>query len=526
MRLRRPIALSLAALALVLADAPRALSAPSAAFRRTDATPDAMVDAALARATAPGATEHALAASLAVMVALANRAANGHVEQALARVASTSAAAPDLRAEASLMGRMISGSEGTEAGARANHALGMVEAVSVLGPFRDTGGGLLAHDGPEAEKVPFETSARYAWGSYDVAWREVPRAFAQATGIPLDVFIHPRKESCSWVAAALDVSRAQPIVVRAASTGQVRLVFDGTELARDEAVHSSLRFDRLAVRVDATAGRHLLAAKVCSGALDDDGQVRLRVTDDAGAWPEGVTEAPWSSGGLRPGHKFSAHPQTTVLSQSMAKSDGDIDSRLDVAVLRTLGGADDLRSPRAPGLLASIAEGGVDADGLATAGSIAPIGANRTAWLNRAREKGDAGTRAFAERRLVERHVQAGMADWGMATLQGAKIDQEKDAEAVLLTSQVELALGTDALRVRALHRLESIARSLGDATPDAILQALARTAEGLEPGAALGALETLAARGEWGPDEVRVSLRFAARRPPSRSQNAHSAAG
>ncbi len=72
----------------------------------------------------------------------------------------------------------------------------------------------------------------------------------------------------------------------------------------------------------------------------------------------------------------------------------------------------------------------------------------------------DARTHAFVERRLVERHVEAGLADWAIAALRGAKIDAASDAEAVLLASQVERALGTDALRVRAMHRLEAASRA------------------------------------------------------------------
>jgi hypothetical protein len=522
--------LPLASLAFLLADAPRALgnapasaappaSATSAAtaatastaasLRRTDATPDAMIDDALARAVAPGADEHAQAASLVVMAALADRGAEGHGQDAIARVASNASTAPDLKTEASLLARMLAADEGTEAGARADHALGLVEAVSVLGPFRDTGGGFEAHDGPEGDAAPFDTSARYSWGSYDVAWREVPRAFAQATGVPLDVFVFPRKESCSWVATALESAKAQPVVLRAASAGQVRLVLDGHEIARDDAVNASLRLDRLAVKVDLSAGRHLFAAKVCTGALDDDGEVRLRVTNDAGAWPEGVTETAWSGPGLHGAKKPAAHPPThaltTVLARSIAKPEGDVDRRLDAAVLRTLGGADDLRSPRAPGLLAALGDSGLPPDGLALAGWIAPIGSNRTAWLNRARAQGDAGTRAFAERRLVERHVRASMGDWAMATLRGAKIDQAKDAEAALLTAQVELALGTDALRAGALHRLEATVRATGDRTPDAVIAQLAHSAEGVAPDVALAMREALTKRGDWGADRVRM---------------------
>jgi hypothetical protein len=506
LRPRRPFALSLAALALVLIGAPGARSAPADALRWTDATPDAMVDDALRRALASSTTEHGQVAALAALIALAPRASAGQAEQRLTRIASTASVPAEVRAEAALQARMLASDSGTEAGARADHAMGVVQALSILGPFRDTGGGLDAHDGPEGEKILFDAAGRYSWGSYDVAWRDVPRAFLTATGVPLDVFVFPRKESCTWLASALDVARPRSLVLHAASSGQLRLVFDGVDVARDEAVNDSLRFDRLASRVDAAAGKHLLAAKVCSGALDDDGELRLRVTDEDGRWPEGVTETAWTVNGASGViHRTTAHAMTTAMGRAIARTDGDVDTHLDAAILRTLGGADDLRSPRAPGILVALAEGPLDADRTAMVGWIAPSGANRGAWLERARDRGDAATRAFAQRRLVERHVQAGLADWAMAAVRGARLDEATDAEAALLASQVELALGTDALRVRALHRLEAVSRTRGEAAPDVVLQLLAHTAEGLSPSVERAAREQLTRRGEWGADRVRV---------------------
>ena len=48
------------------------------------------------------------------------------------------------------MARSLSGDEGSEVAAREDAKLGVVDALALLGPFRDTGGGLDAHDGPEA----------------------------------------------------------------------------------------------------------------------------------------------------------------------------------------------------------------------------------------------------------------------------------------------------------------------------------------------------------------------------------------
>ncbi len=520
MALRRTLALPLACLTVLVADARVSLGDPPSAHgasgdavvpsppRWTDVTPDARVSVARLRALANAREEHAVLAALAVLDAVAPRATEGAAEAALAQVADAARAAslaPDVRADALLLSRAMAADEGIDAGVTADHALGVVTTQSILGPFRDTGGGLDAHDGPEGKPgPPFSPTARYSWGTVEVAWREVPRGFAQASGTPLDLFVFPRKESCAWVATHLSFASKQSVNVYAASTGQVRLVFDGADVARDEDVHESLRFDRVAGKVDAEAGDHLLAAKVCTGALDDDGQVRLRVTDDAGQWPAAVTESA-NLAGAASTKKPVVHPVTTALARAIGKPGGDVDARLDASILRTLGGADDLRSPRAPGLLAALADGELDADRLAMAAWIAPSGANRTAWLNRARERGDDRTKGFAARRLVERHLDAHLADWAHAALAGSQIDRARDGEAALLSAQVDIALGVDSLRIAAMRRLEAVARAAPKTVPLAVLDSLASLAESIAPSVAAWARDRLVERGERGAERVRV---------------------
>ncbi len=506
----RSLALSAVAAALVLSDTRAAFStAPAPALRWTDETPDSMVEDAAVRGTSPNAGARAQLAALATVEALSDRASWGVPQKAAERIGTTGDA--DVRGEAALLARSLSGDEGSEASAEEDAKLGVVDALAILGPFRDTGGGLDAHDGPEAPGSTFaDGRARYSWGSYDVAWRAVPPSFAGADGVPLDVFVFPRKESCTWVATKLTVATPQKLVVRLAATGQARLVFDGTDVARDDTVHEGGRFDRLAAGVQASAGPHLLAAKVCAGALDDDGRVRLRVTDANGARPADVSASAALDGtarasvGKRPPPRLAFERVATPLERALAGPSGDVEARTQVAVLRTLGGADDLRSPRAPGLLAALADGSIGADPLAMAAWIAPSGANRSAWLNRARDAsaGDARTRAFVERRLVERHVEAGLADWAILALRGAKIDAATDAEAALLASQVDVALGTDALKLRAIARLKAAATKSA-APPTAVLEMLADLAAPLDPREAARQREVLAGRGELGSPRV-----------------------
>lgn len=482
--------------------------AATEALRWTDATPDAMLLDASGRALAPNAVPRDQLAALATMAALSNRTADGLAESEFGRIAHAAAVKTEIRGEAGLLARMVAADDGTEAGEKANEALGVIDALAILGPFRDTGGGLDAHDGPEAAGASFsDLRASYSWGSYEVAWRAVPRTFAPAEGVPLDVFVFPRKESCSWLATKLTVGSAQPLVVSLASTGQVRLVFDGVDIGRDETVHEALRFDRLAARVHADAGTHLLAAKVCSGAIDDEGRVRLRVTDENGAPPRDVTATADLSGSAPRSRRppaLRSDRVATGLQRALTDAASSADAQLEVAILRTLGGADDLRSPRAPGMLAALTDQELGPDRLAMAAWITSSGANRGSWLNRARSSAsaDAATLAFIERRRVERHLEAGLPDWAMATLTGARIDRADDAEAALLASQVDIALGTDALRLKALRRLQDAAARTSH-PPDVLLENLAEVAASYDPALATTVRERLAERGEVGPSRV-----------------------
>ncbi len=492
------------------ASAPVRPTAP-AALRWTDETPDTMVDDAVTRALAPRTSTRSALAALTVIATLSDRATEGHAERALEQIATQATLPAEVRQEAALLGRMLAADENTDAGLEANEKLGVIDQLSILGPFRDTGGGLDAHDGPESDRDGFgNLRARYSWGSYDVSWRVVPRVFAPAEGAPLDLFVFPRKESCSWVATKLIVASTRKIVVHLASTGQARLVLDGVDLGRDDTVAASLRFDRLVARVSVEPGAHLLAAKVCSGALDDEGRVRLRVTDEAGAAPAGVV-ASAQLGGLPSfptrGGKLAFEHLSAPLARALAEPTADIEGQLEAALVRTQAGADDLRSPRAPGILAAMVDRTSDAELLAMAAWLVPSGANKSAWLNRARAaaSSDPRTRAFVDRRTIERHIEAGLADWAKATLTGSGVDRAPDAEAVLLSAQVDAALGSDALRLLAMRRLRAYAQAAPDA-PDAVLQALASVARSFDPKVALEARERLAKRGEVGAARVEAA--------------------
>jgi hypothetical protein len=546
-----------------LAGAPAAHAEPAPPARWTAATPDEMVDQLFARARRGG--EDALAA-LIVADSLDDRASFGKVIDGLAALASSGS---PLAGEARWLGLQhpASPTGGSWPGMRAvaydapPDGDGMVRSFAILGPFQDTGGGLLRHEGPEAGGERWnDASARYAWGIYDVAWRRVLPASATPRGVPLDLYISPRSESCTYLASRVTVSSARPMVLHVASTGAVRLLWDGADVAASEDVHAHLVIDRLAVRIEATPGDHLAAVKVCTAAVGDDGRVRLRFTDEAGKPlplatssdlsslaisagtapitarapapppnvepPKGRREPPrkpasrpadpasrpaepvvaaapvlGSAPAKAPRARKAAAPQPpapppmeeasaaaivpphgiTVLHTPLEKALaalGDAPSAeqaLVAAVVRTLGGGDDARSPRAPGLLDRVArEPLATPDQLAMAGWVSPFGANRSGWLNLARSRalaaGDTGSSAFAQRRLVAAHLSSRYVDWSIASSREEPLASATDPEAMLIKALVKKQLGAHGFGRSALEDLQGIEAAQGAHTPISVL--------------------------------------------------------
>jgi hypothetical protein len=190
-----------------------------------------------------------------VIQRLDSRATYGVAVAALDEIAASGALARDLRDEAFLAARRISSDAATAAGREKARSRGVLSSLLVVGPFRDTGGGLDRREGPEESAGGFgDRKQHFAWGAYDVSLREVPPAFAGPRGVPLDVFVAPRRESCSYVASKIDLRAPQKVVVRVAAAGQVRLAFDGEPVGKSDESHRSASFDRVAARVDAAAG--------------------------------------------------------------------------------------------------------------------------------------------------------------------------------------------------------------------------------------------------------------------------------
>ena len=515
-----------------LAEAP----APSSAPRWTATTPDEMVDALFARVHRGG--DDALAALL-VAQELDDRASFGKVRDGLLAIANSPSALADearwlrqklLPAHAGPVWRGFA--EATKDAPP--DAGGLVKNLAILGPFQDTGGGgLMRRDGPEAPGDSWSNmDARYAWGAFDVAWRRVLPSSVTARGVPLDLYIHPRSESCTILASKITVPQGpKPMTVRVASSGAVRLVWDQASIAASEEVHPRLVLDRIAARIEPTPGDHLLAVKVCSAATGDEGRVRLRFTDDKqrplaiktssdlrgltlraapvasapGGDPYG-DEAPASKKAAKkaapkiaakPGKKpagkgkpaplpspskiaIAAPVGITILPSTIQKAldigeSPSTDRALVAAIVRIHGGVDDARSPRAPGLLDRVARAAdVTPDQLAMAGWISPFGANRSGWLNLARSRADAArdaaTVAFAQRRLVAAHMTSRYYDWALSTAGEEPFKSSNDSEALLIRALLKKNLGSTGFGRSALDDMYAIEAAHKDRTPLAAL--------------------------------------------------------
>jgi len=263
----------------------RAQSAAPAALRWTAETPDEMVDSALKRGQAGG--DDALA-GLVLAASLDDRAAFGKARAGLDLIgASASPLADDARW---LSARLKPDAKPAPwPGARVAsydvpvNSSGLVTGLSIVGPFQDSGGGLDKKQGPEAPGESFaETNARYSWGVYEVAWRKALPASVTARGLPLDLYIHPRNESCTYVASKVSFApNVKKVLLFGAASGTLRLIWDGKTVTKNEDVHTRMMLDRLGAEIDVTPGSHLVAAKVCTSAVNDEGRVRLRFTDEA-----------------------------------------------------------------------------------------------------------------------------------------------------------------------------------------------------------------------------------------------------
>lgn len=483
---------------------------PAPPTRWTAGPPDTMVDLAFARVKAGG--PDALAALL-VAASLDERASQGKVRNGLRAISATpSVVSDDARWLAFLLSPTGFGPTWTGSNVvsydTAPDSTGLVRSYAILGPFPDKGSGIFEEEGPEAPGQSFiQGNAKYSWGVYDVSWRRTLPATASPRGLPLDLYVYPRTETCTYLATKVTLPAAAkattPMLMHVASTGKVRILWDGSNAAASEDIHQRLLVDRLSLRIDVSPGPHLVALKICSGALPDDGRVRVRFTT-IDHKPIAVASSSNLAGlnlpsptptkvpsptapakpQLRAGNTVIAPPKgvarvATTLEQGLeVGSTPKPDAALRAAILRTLGGADDTRSPRAPGLLEVVVhDKSIMPDVLALAGWISPFGAERTERLNlafaHAKDTNDLETLAFAQRRLFESSLTARLPDWALARVREAPLSVATDLEARLLKLAARSRMGAPGSRRSDREQLQAMVTEQRGRPPVAVFAEL-----------------------------------------------------
>ena len=262
--------------------------APPAERRWTDATPDRMIDDAVARSLAVGAhpaPEADVVAAALTIAELDERALYGHAKRALEGIASS--VKGEMSAEGALLARTLAADEGSKAGAAADAKLGVVTKLVHPRPFP-------RHGRRARSRRRARGQGRFVRRSGDALLlgdgrRRLARGPAVAT---------PRLAACRSTSSSIRARRAARGSPRAsphcrhagdrppgiererAARRRRRLTW-----ARAKTCTRRRKLDCLAVRVTLGTGAHLIAAKVCTGALDDDGRVRLRVEAEGAAQP-------------------------------------------------------------------------------------------------------------------------------------------------------------------------------------------------------------------------------------------------
>jgi transglutaminase-like putative cysteine protease len=476
-----------AALVLIggLCATPAVAAEPEA--RWTAATPDALVDLSLSAAKRGG--PDAIARTLLVH-SLHEYTEAGKVVRALNTLAQTKS---DIAADARWLGH---GLTPTVSGQK--QPPGLLTTFTILGPFEDTGGGLTRKEGPESPGHRF-VGADYSWGVYAVRPRAAMPSSINARGLPLDLYVHPRNESCTYLSSMVRVANTTSFTVHVAAAGAFRLIWDGKDVATRESVHAQATLDRAAVKLDTTPGEHVLTLKVCTGARPDSGRVRVRFSDAQHrdlslASSARLVDIDAAAKGARP-NGTRATLQTSSLERASTVVDNpSSEQALIASVTMTLAGADDLRSSKVPGLLDRVAgAANLSSDRLALVGYLAPFGANQSGWLGqallRAKREGDISTANFAQRALVRSRLRARLTDLAYASAREPPLSQARDPHARWLRSVVVAAQRGTGLTAKALADVRSIATEQGQRTALVVWRAIASLASN-HPSLQLGALQ------------------------------------
>ena len=353
--------------------------------------------------------------------------------------------------------------------------VGLIRQWVIQGPYQDNGGGLAKKQGPETNGYRF-VGADDSWGAYRVVPQRSVVNMVDARGLALDNYVHPRRESCSYLSAAVTLP-AKPVQLHLACSGAFRIIIDQQTVAQDEATFTQALVDRATIKLAAQPGEHLVSIKVCSGPRHDDGLVRLHFSDahNTGQPITVSSELARLDSVLARLTKAPASVQytaaTTPLQRTISLAASGSPARaLAAAVVRTAFGSDDLRSQRAPGLLDSALKSSPSADQLALAGYVSTFSANRSARLMRAiavaKQQNDADALAFAQRRLLLMRIDSGQTDLAYSMVHQMPLRDATDTHARWLKQTALSALGGRGLSIKATAKHIALANELGKKTP------------------------------------------------------------
>jgi hypothetical protein len=301
-------------------------------------------------------------------------------------------------------------------------------------------------------------------------------------------------------------------------------MWDGETVAWSEDVNARGLLDRLAASIELDPGAHLVAVKVCSSPLPDEGRVRIRFTDEAArpspSRPRATSPtcrriAPWARHCRRPSRPRRRPLRRPALQQSRRprllprrrlprrrrrrralpprsrrRSAPSPSRRCSSSRSRRWS----LQRPR-PGrrrrahvcrrgryALASRPrlarprreEPAASPDQLALCGWLSAFGANKSGWLNLALEKGlasgDKRSASFAQRRLVESLLTGGALDSTLRLISKAPLSEENDVAARVLRAGI---IGRTRSQLDALNALIAIDDELKQKIPTATLREL-----------------------------------------------------
>ena len=417
-------------------------TAADALGRFTAETPDALVETQKRRALAPKATEADVIASLALIATESDRATNGAGRaRALGDRRRSVGRRRDARRgrRARPHARLGRGHRGRRReGARRRHPHGGVRARSLPRHRRRARRPRRTRAIEDAAAFG-DPKTFYSWGTVEVAWRASRRRSRKRVACRSTCSCTRARRAARSSPRRSSSATAAPIVVRLAAAGQVASRLRRRRRRQERRRPRQARLDRLAAQGRRHRGpAHRRRRRSASGALEDSGRVRLRVTDDKHA-PLRVEGIVGSLAEARRDHRVGdreglrssrrrccapsparARPMRCSPPRSCARS----------------AGADDLKSPRAAGQLDALLQSkDLDADRIAMAAWITPRAPTRAgasiARVRSRRRRATPTTQAFVDRRLVEQHLETDMPDWAIASLRGTKLDTKKDDDAI-----------------------------------------------------------------------------------------------